>query len=123
MQKGPVEEGASNAERSPLPIPVRVREQETSSAYADAHAPEPFVLGGEDRVERSEARQRIDDARTVVLAAGLIAGEGALLEQQNVAPATRQQRGRSCPGRSTADHQHFGVEDVQGDSAVVIVTR
>jgi hypothetical protein len=123
MQKGPVEEGASDAERSPVTVPVRVREQEASSAHADAHAPEPLVLGGEDHVERSEARQRIDDARAIVLAAGLLAGEGALLEQQNVAPAARQQRGRGCPGRSTADHQHLGIEDVQGDSAAVIVTR
>jgi hypothetical protein len=123
MQKGTVEQGTPDAERSPVSIPVRVREQEAPSAHADAHAPKPFVLAGEDRVERSEPRQRIDDARAIVLAARLLAGEAALLEQQNIAPAARQQRGGGRPGGSAADYQHLSVEDVQGDTAADIVTR
>jgi hypothetical protein len=56
MQEGPVEEGASDTKRSPVTALVRVREQEASLAHADAHAPEPLVLGGQDRVECSKAR-------------------------------------------------------------------
>src|SRR5690606_13970266 len=59
-----------------------------------------------DSFEEAEAREEADGARVQRFATRLRAWELAPVDEQNLVPAARQERGRDRPGRPPADDQH-----------------